>query len=146
MAGLLSITSALQRDAHSILPAVWLRPHAETRRERVFVWQWFLDRWAEPQNVDRRLTHAVSVVALTPEILRKMTQFWTQFSQAPDSIQKIASWGAFEGGSIDRAGRYRKAVPVQIASTPVLVPDLLDLGAVAVRYPFVTTALASAGL
>lgn len=132
----LAHTQAMAREGHPVKQVVGLRGHEHQPEDYYAILRWLHDSWAIP-NPKARPAPAViadSLPQLTTEVLTKITTFWTSFQQEPDSIKTDAR----------RAHLREVAVPAA-AEAPVSA-WMVDMSALAARYPAVAADLKQAGL
>jgi hypothetical protein len=126
---------ALRQDGHPVKEVIGLRGHDSEAEDWDLMGHWLQESWGMP---DPRARPAPSVVTnavplLTTEVVKKMTTFWGRFMNEPDSIRKTA-----------RLAHLREVVvPVAEERLSVL---MVDMPALAAKYPSVAADLKEAGL
>lgn len=110
------------------------RAHTHQAEDYDFLGHWLQESWAIPDPANRPVPyHFGSPPVLTTEALAQMTAFWTRFMQEPDSVKATA-----------RQTLVREViVPVGTEQTSLL---MVDMAALAAKYPSVAAALKAAGL
>jgi pimeloyl-ACP methyl ester carboxylesterase len=144
--GMFDIASQLWNDGHPTQMVLELRLHARRLGDRDQLWHWFQRSWEgsgtpngtlnETRNAPRTPTTAVTAAnmpSLTPDVLAKLTTFWTRFRQEPDSLQRLAD-------------QYRKELVMPIGTEQVFLHGILDMPALAKHARAAATDLAHAGL
>lgn len=125
----------LRRAGHRVKHVLGLRGHEHQREDYAFIARWLQESWATPDPAARS---APSIVAdplplLTPEAVVQMTAFWENFMREPDSIKTTARQA------------YLREVVVPIGEErPSVV--MVDMAALAAKYPSVSAGLKKAGL
>ncbi len=125
----------LRQAGHRVKHVVGFRGHMDQAEDYDFVGRWLQESWATPNPAART---APSVVAnplplLTTDVVTQMTTFWNSFQQEPDSIRTTARWA------------HLREVIVPIGEErPSTV--MVDMPALAAKYPTVAAALKAAGL
>ncbi len=100
-----------------------------------FIGRWLRDSWTRPNPAARPAPSiaADSLPVLTPEALAKLAAFWVRFQQEPDSIQTTARL----------AYQHEVTLPLGKSEASLVI---VDMPALAARYPSVAAALQAAGL
>ncbi len=96
------------------------------------MWRWLHATWRAPQAAARSVS-TVDLPLLTPQTLAQWTAFWSRFIVEPDSIRTTAR------------RRYVKEMPVPIGQIQPMT-TMMDLPALAAKYPSVAADLWAAGL
>jgi hypothetical protein len=112
-----------------------IRNHNHQAEDYDFVGHLLQESWAKPNPRDR---HAPTVVAdpvpvLTTDALAQMTAFWTSFMKEPDSIRTTARMA------------HLREVLIPVAEEQPSAP-MVDIAALAAKYPSVASDLKAAGL
>ncbi len=124
-----------QRDGHRTKLALGFRTHDHQWEDYYFVLRWLHESWTEADPAKRPAPRVAAdpPPVLTVEVVKQMTAFWTRFMQEPDSIRTAAR----------RAHLQEVLVPVGPEPRSIL---MMDVAALAARYPSVTAGLHHAGL
>jgi len=123
----------LRRLGHRVTSIAAVRSsHDHQIEDYAFVGHLLRDSWTRAGRAapDASLD---SLPLLTVDVLSQMTAFWTRFQQEPDSIRMTAR----------RAHQKHVVVPV---GPERMAAGMVDMPALAARYPSVTAALGAAGL
>jgi len=131
----LELARALRQGGRPVKLAVTLRGHEHQAEDYDFLGHWLQESWTipDPKARPRPAIVADPVPRLTTEALAKLTAFWTRFLQEPDSIRRTAR----------RAHLHEVQVPVGEERPSTWI---VDMPALAARYPSVAAALKQAGL
>jgi len=126
----------LRRDGYAVQQVLAPRGHWDDSVEYDAVWRWFQSSWARPRLAARATQHAVtgSMPVLTDEALTRMITFWTRLMREPDSLWQ------------DSREAHQGQLTVLVGSQPVWFIDMVDIPALAARYPSVAADLQQAGL
>lgn len=127
------MASVLRADGHLVKTQVGLRGHVDYVEDEDFVWDWLLDSWKDPKITAVVPPLKDSALLLTTDVLEKLTTFWSDFFQYPDSIRTEA-----------RMNNQRE-VWIRVGSEWTTT-IMMDLKAIADKYPEVSKSLEKAGL
>lgn len=133
--GKLRAALQLRQDGHPVKVVVGFRSHEHQVEDYDFYGRWLQESWAMPNPAARPAPQVVAdpLPVLTTEVLTQMTAFWTRFQQEPDSIRTTAR----------RAHLREVVVPIGEERPSVW---MVDVPALAAKYPSVAAALKTAGL
>ena len=126
---------ALQETRHPVQVVMGLRDHGSWAWDWDLMGRWLTESWAIPDPAARPELQVVirTLPRLTPEIVNKMTDFWTRFRQEPDSIRTTA-----------RLAHLREVVVPVGAERPTVL--MTDMRLLAKQFPSVAADLEAAGL
>jgi hypothetical protein len=125
----------LRREGHPVKLIIGLRDHEHQIEDYDFLGRWLQESWAKPNPATRTAPSVVAdpVPVLTTDVLTQMTTFWTNFLREPDSIRTTAR----------RAHLREVIVPVGQERPSIW---MVDMAALAAKYPSVAADLKTAGL
>ncbi len=125
----------LREAGHTVKLVIAMREHGENVDDYDYVGRWLQESWAHPDPATRPAPRVIPgpVPVLTTDIVTKMTDFWSRFMEEPDSI--------FMAGR--RAHQREVIVPVGQEQPSVA---MMDMPALAAKYPSIAAALKAAGL
>jgi hypothetical protein len=124
---------ALLASGHPVTVALGLRQHEHQWEDYDFVGHWLMASWTPHASPKPSGTSVGQVPALTTEVMRKMTAFWTRFAQEPDSI-RLTARRRYLHETIINFGQQRPVV------------WMTDMQAFAGKYPTVAADFKNAGL
>ncbi len=123
---------ALQQLGHPVKLALGLRDHFHYPEDYELLARWLHESWTMPLAA-RAPPVATSLPLLTPQALARWTTFWTRFIAKPESIRTTAR----------QAHLKEIIIPIGQMRPSVVV---MDLPALAAKYPAVAADLRAAGL
>jgi predicted esterase len=129
----LKLSQVLRHEGHPVVTLLGLRAHVDRVEDEDFVWAWLKRSWADPSITLHPPLPADTDPVLTVAVLEQMTNFWTRFTQEPDSILTV-------GRMAHQAQRW-----MTLDDRPVSV-IMTDMVALAKAYPSVAADLAATGL
>ncbi len=129
----LRIARALRNDGYSVISQLDFRGHVDNVADEDIVWRWLRDSWADPSVTKTVTPTANDAVTLTDTTVRKLVTLWGTLKRLPDSIRIAAR----------TTHRSRQLIPIDTVWTTML---LMDLAALAMKYPYVANALKQAEL
>ncbi len=130
----LTVARQERTRGHAVKTVLNLRLHAERVNDHDHMWQWLRDSWATRRSEKLVGSTVATDVVLTDTILDKMITFWTLVKTGQDSTRKIVLTA------------YPKELTVLIGEERVFVYDMVDLTAIASRFPWVAAALKETGM
>ncbi len=128
----IKLGQVLRKEGHAVVTQVGLRGHVDHVEDEDFVWAWLKDSWADPSVTTKAVTIKPDPL-LTEDGVARLTKFWAAFQQLPDSIMNRARLA------------NQMHVPMKLSTETVWVV-LMNLPAMATKYPSVADALKTAGI
>jgi predicted esterase len=131
----LQVADELRETGNPAKQVLMLRPHQQRSEDYAYMWQWFHDSWAEPNPAARPAPRVTAdlTTELTPDAVKKMAAFWTSLTQEPDSILTTGRLANLREYAV-HAGEHELSV------------RMMDMAAMAAKYPAVAADLKQAGL
>ena len=131
----LAAARVLRRAGHPVKVVLGFRGHGPQVEVFESMWQWLHGSWTMPTPATRPLPKVVAdpMPVLTAKALTRLTAFWASFAKEQDSIRTTAR----------REYLREVAVPVGNERSSAI---MVDMSALAARYPSVAADLKQAGL
>ncbi len=126
------LAQVLRKQGHPVLTQLGLRGHVDHVHDEDLIWTWLNDSWKNPK-ITTQEPASMSETVLTSDAVAKLTTFWTKFRNQPDSILNAARIAS------------QTHVPMTLGTERVLVV-LMDIPAMAAKYPSIAVELKAAGL
>lgn len=147
---LLAIAQYERQAGHVVQPVLNLRPHRRRFQDNEYMWRWLQESWAMPSSAEHataRSTIIDSLAPLTPEVLSRMTAFWADLVNGPDSMS-TARFVEDPDWSRTTLPENQKQItmPALREQERVTVFDMVDMPKLAAKHPSIAAALAKAGL
>ncbi len=81
------MAAIFRAEGHAVKTQVGLRGHVDHVVDEDFVWEWLASSWKDPKVTSVTPPAKDSSVLLTTDALEKLTNFWNEFFQLPDTIR-----------------------------------------------------------
>lgn len=134
MGDFLTIARQERARGHAVKMVLNIRPNVERVEDHDYMWRWLKGSWETNRREIRVGSTIATDIVLTDTIFNTMLAFWTRVKEGQDSTRKI------------NLSAYPKELTLLIGEERVFVHDMVDLTAVASRFPRVAVALKESGM